>query len=163
MHSGEWVQVALPEAFEAPEQSLSWQLFLFCFLYLFIYGCMWSSLLCSGFLQLRRAGATLRQSMGFSLRWLLISQLTSPRERAQQLWHTSFVALEACGNLPGAGIEPVFLHWQVILNHWSPVKSVSCRLLKVISHGLFSGRIILQVRWLYCDSVVCIRWDEINE
>ena len=33
--------------------------FLILFIYLFIFGCVGSSLLCKGFLQLRRAGATL--------------------------------------------------------------------------------------------------------
>ena len=31
------------------------------FIYLFIYGCVGSSFLCEGFLQLRRAGATLHR------------------------------------------------------------------------------------------------------
>lgn len=63
-NSGEWVQVALPGGLEGPQSSLYPDSSLFCFLYLFIYGCMWSSLLCSGFLQLRRAGATLRAEHG---------------------------------------------------------------------------------------------------
>ena len=43
----------------------SFSFFLFCFvfkylfIYLFIYGCVGSSFLCEGFLQLRQAGATL--------------------------------------------------------------------------------------------------------
>ena len=34
---------------------------LFNFIYLFIYGCVGSSFLCKGFLQLRQAGATLHR------------------------------------------------------------------------------------------------------
>ena len=74
---------------------------------------------------------------------------------------------EACGNLPGAGIEPVSLALAGrFLTTGSPVKSVSCRLLKVTGHGSSLGEpsVILQVVVaLYCDSVVCIRWDEVNE
>ena len=36
--------------------------FIFFNFYLFIYGCVGSSFLCEGFLQLRRAGATLHRS-----------------------------------------------------------------------------------------------------
>ena len=36
-----------------------WELFHFIFIYLFIFGCVGSSLLCTGFLWLQRSGATL--------------------------------------------------------------------------------------------------------
>ena len=36
-------------------------LFIYLFIYLFIFGCVGSSFLCEGFLQLRRAGATLHR------------------------------------------------------------------------------------------------------
>ena len=40
---------------------LSFFFFNFLFIYLFIYGCVGSSFLCEGFLQLRQAGATLHR------------------------------------------------------------------------------------------------------
>ena len=46
---------------------------------LFIFGCFGSSLLHTGFLWLRRAGVTLRCSVGFSLRWLLLLWSTGSR------------------------------------------------------------------------------------
>ena len=59
--------------------------------YLFIFGCIGPSLLCAGFLQLWRAGATLH----CSVRCLLLLQSTGSRcvgfsscgSQAQQLWH----------------------------------------------------------------------------
>ena len=48
--------------------------------YYFIFGSSGSSLLCVGFLQVQRAGATLQlQCMGFSLEWLLLWQSTGSR------------------------------------------------------------------------------------
>ena len=38
-----------------------WFYFIYLFIYLFIYGCVGSSFLCEGFLQLRRAGPTLHR------------------------------------------------------------------------------------------------------
>ena len=45
----------------------------FLFIYLFIFGCPGSSLLCAGFLQLRQPGATLQlPGAGFLLQWFLL-------------------------------------------------------------------------------------------
>ena len=50
------------------------------FIYLFIFGCFGSSLLCEGFsLVAARWGYSSLQCMGFSLRWLLLLQSTGPR------------------------------------------------------------------------------------
>ena len=70
------------------------QLNFFLYIYLFI-GCIGSSLLRVGFLQLRRAGAALRcGARAFPLQWLLLLWSTGSRcagfsscgTRAQQLW-----------------------------------------------------------------------------
>ena len=81
------------------------------FIYLFIFGCVGSSLLWAGFLQLRRAGATLScgvcashcggfslrstgsRHMGFSSCGTQAQQLwlAGSRAQAQQLWHTGLV------------------------------------------------------------------------
>ena len=55
----------------------------FClfFIYLFIFGCVGSSLLCTGFLHLVAAsgGYSLLQCTGFSLWWLLLLRSTGSR------------------------------------------------------------------------------------
>ena len=79
--------------------------FFFNYFYLFIFGCVGSSLLCMGFLQLRQAGATLHcsarashcsgfsccgaQALGVQAQQLW---LMGYRAQAQQLWHTGLVA-----------------------------------------------------------------------
>ena len=89
------------------------------FIYLFIFGCVGSSLLCAGFLQLRRVGATLSLwCTGFSLWWLLLLRstgsrcagfsscgtrarqlwLAGSRVQAQQLWHMGLVAPQHVGS-----------------------------------------------------------------
>ena len=89
------------------------------FIYLFIFGCVGSSLLCTGFLQLRRVGATLRcgvwashcgvffllwsmgsRHMGFSScgTWAQELWLTGCRAQAQQLWRMGLVALWHVGS-----------------------------------------------------------------
>ena len=97
--------------------SIFWDMFMFFFkinlFYLFIFGCFGSSLLCAGFLQLRRAGATLccsvraSQCGGFSCCGaralgarasvvvacrLQQSWLAGSRAQAQQLWCRGLVA-----------------------------------------------------------------------
>ena len=88
------------------------------FIYLFIFGCVGSSLLHTGFLQLRGAGATLHCSAqashcgGFSL-WSMCSRragfgscstwaqylwLSGSRVQAQQLWRTGLVAPRHVGS-----------------------------------------------------------------
>ena len=94
----------------------------------FIFVCAGSSLPRSGFLWLWRVGATpWLQSVGFSLRWLLLLQSTGSRAPSQWLCCVGFVApwhrvghklateqQQQCGILvPRPGIE----RWQV--DHWT--------------------------------------------
>ena len=71
-------------------------LFLFFFfnnIYLFIYGCVGSSFLCEGFLQLRQAGATLhRGAQASHHRGLSCCGAQAPDAQAQQLWLTDLVS-----------------------------------------------------------------------
>ena len=69
-------------------------LFFFFFLNLFIYlGCGGSSFLCEGFLQLRRAGATLHRGARAShCRGLSRCGAQAPDAQAQQLWLTGLAA-----------------------------------------------------------------------
>ena len=76
-------------------------------IYLFIFGRVGSSLLRTGFLQLRRAGGySSFRCTGFSLQWLLLLRsmgsrcmgFTSCGKRDQQLWHRGLVAPRHVGS-----------------------------------------------------------------
>ena len=85
-------------------------------IYLFIFGCIGSSLLCTGFLQLWRAGATLRcgaqashcsgfsccgaRALGARASVVVARRLSSYGAQAQFLY--------SMWDLPGPGIEPVY-------------------------------------------------------
>ena len=69
------------------------------FIYLFIFGCVGSSFLCEGFLQLRRAGATLHRGARAShCRGLSCCGAQAPDAQAQQLWLTGPVAPRHVGS-----------------------------------------------------------------
>ena len=58
--------------------------FIYLFIYLFIYGCVGSSFLCEGFLQLRQVGATLhRGARAFHCRGLSCCGAQAPDAQAQ--------------------------------------------------------------------------------
>ena len=58
--------------------------FIYLFIYLFIYGCVGSSFLCEGFLQLRQAGATLHRGARAShYRGLFCCGAQAPDAQAQ--------------------------------------------------------------------------------
>ena len=74
---------------------------LFCFVlfYLFIYGCVGSSFLCKGFLQLRQVGATLhRGALAPHHRGLSCCGAQAPDAQAQQLWPTGPAAPQHAGS-----------------------------------------------------------------
>ena len=97
------------------------------FIYLFIFGCVGSSLLCAGFLQLRRAGATLHcgvcashcsgfsccaaPSMGAQASVVVARGLSSCGSRALECRLSSYGAgaqlLRSMWDHPGPGLEPV--------------------------------------------------------
>ena len=63
------------------------------FIYLFIFGCVGTSFLCEGFLQLWRAGATLhRRARASHCRGLSRCGAQAPDAQAQYLWLTGLVA-----------------------------------------------------------------------
>ena len=74
--------------------------FLFYYLFImFIFGCVGSSFLCEGFLQLRRAGATLHRGARAShYRGLSCCGAQAPDAQAQQLWLTGLVAPRHVGS-----------------------------------------------------------------
>ena len=73
--------------------------FLFFFFYLFILGCVGSSFLCQGFLQLWQAGATPHRGARASHhRGLSCCGAQAPDAQAQQLWLTGPVAPRHVGS-----------------------------------------------------------------
>ena len=84
------------------------------FIYLlFIFGCVGSSFLCEGFLQLWRAGATLhRGARGLSLSRPLPLQSTGSRCAGSVVVAHGPSRSAACGIFPDRGTNPCPLHWQ---------------------------------------------------
>ena len=83
----------LAQTFQRTVASKYLHLFYFIFLNFFIFGCVGSSFLCEGFLQLRRAGATLHRSAGTSHRHCLSHcGAQAPDAQAQWLWLMGLVA-----------------------------------------------------------------------
>ena len=73
--------------------------YLFIIYLLFIFGCVGSSFLCEGFLQLRRAGATLhRDARASHCCGLSCCGAQAPDAQAQQLWLTGLVAPRHVGS-----------------------------------------------------------------
>ena len=69
------------------------------YLFLFIYGCVGSSFLCEGFLQLWQAGATLHRGARASHhRGLSCRGAQAPDAQAQQLWLTGVIAPRHVGS-----------------------------------------------------------------
>ena len=92
---------------------LTFEHFFLNFIYLFIYGCVGSSFLCEGFLQLRQAGATLhRRCTGLSLSRPLLLRSTGSRRAGSVFVAHGPSCSAACGILPDQGSNPCPLHWQ---------------------------------------------------
>ena len=88
------------------------------FIYLFIYGCVGSSFLCEGFLQLRQAGATPHRGARAShCRGLSCCRAQAPDAQAQQLWLTGLVALRHVGSSQTRARTRVPCIGRQILNH----------------------------------------------
>ena len=91
--------------------------FIYLFIYLFIFGCVGSSLLHTGFLQLRRARATLH--CGARASHCSGSSCCGARALEHGLQNTGSVVVAhglhcsaACGIFPDQGSNPCPLHWQ---------------------------------------------------
>ena len=90
----------------------------FLLIYLFIYGCVGSSFLCEGFLQLWRAGATLHRGVRASrYRGLSCCGAQAPDAQAQQLWLTGLVASRRVGSSQTRARTCVPCIGRQILNH----------------------------------------------
>ena len=83
------------------------------FIYLFIFGCVGSSFLCEGFLQLRQVGAALhRGARASSLSRPLLLWSTGSRCAGSAAVAHGPSCSAACGILPAQGSNPCPLHWQ---------------------------------------------------
>ena len=92
--------------------------FIFKFIYLFIFGCVGSSFLCEGFLQLRRSGATLHRGARAShCRGLSRCGTQAPDAQAQWLWLTGLVAPRHVGSSQTRTRTRVPCIGRQILNH----------------------------------------------
>ena len=83
---------------------------LFFFFFNFIYGCVGSSFLCEGFLQLWQAGATLHHGARASLSRPLLLWSTGSRGAGSVIVAHGPSCSAACGILPDQGSNPCPLH-----------------------------------------------------
>ena len=85
---------------------------------MFIFGCVGSSFLCEGFLQLRRVGATLHHgARDCHYRGLSCCGAEAPDAQAQSLWLTGPVALRHVGSSQTRARTRVPCIGRQILNH----------------------------------------------
>ena len=92
--------------------------FFFFLIYLFIFGCVGSSFLCEGFLQLRQVGATLHCGAQAShYRVLCCCRAQAPDVQAQQLWLTGLVVPRHVGSSQTRARTRVPCIGRQILNH----------------------------------------------
>ena len=87
-------------------------IFIYYLFIMFIFGCVGSSFLCEGFLQLRRVGATLHRGARAShYRGLSLRSRGSRRAGSVVVAHGPSCSV-ACGIFPDQGSNPCPLHWQ---------------------------------------------------
>ena len=109
----------------------------FFFNYLFIYGCVWSSFLCEGFLQLRQAGATLyRGARASHYHGLSCCEAQAPDAQAQQLWLTGLIAPRHVGSSQTRARTRVTCIGRQILNHCATREALISTLLKQVGASL---------------------------
>ena len=108
----------------------------YLFIYLFIYlGCVGSSFLCEGFLQLQRAGASLHRGAWAShCRGLSCCGAQAPDAQAQQLWLTGLVAPRHVGSSQTRTRTRVPCIGRRILNHCATREAPG--FLKKVNFGL---------------------------
>ena len=89
-------------------------IYLFLKIYLFIFGCVGSSFLCEGFLQLGQAGATLHRGARASHCCGLSLRSTGSRHAGSVVVAHGPICSAACGIFPDQGLNPCPLHWEVL-------------------------------------------------
>ena len=118
----------------------SFYLFIYLFIYLLIYlssGCVGSSFLCEGSLQLRQAGTTLHRGAWAShYRGLSCCGAQAPDAQAQQLWLTGLVDLRHVGSSQTRARTRVPCIGRQILNHCATREAQNLHSLPWILHSL---------------------------
>ena len=102
------------------------------FIFIFIFGCVRSSFLCEGFLQLWQAGATHhRGAQAPSLSRPLLLWSTGSRRAGSVAVAPGPSCSAACGILPDQGSNPCPLHWQAdsqpLRHQGSPQRTSKCQ------------------------------------
>ena len=149
-------------ASNAGSECENWLFFFFLinlFIYLFIFGCVGSSLLCAGCLLVAVSGGyspTSLRCSGFSLSWLLLLQTTGSRRagfsscgtwaqqlwlagsraQAQQLWRTGLVAPWHVGSSRARARTRVPCIGRRILNHCATREALANCLWQMIGINL---------------------------
>ena len=104
-----------------------WRTLILFFFNLFIFGCVGSSFLCEGFLQLWQAGATLHRGARAShYRGLSCCRAQAPDAQAQQLWLTGLVAPRQVGSSQTRARTRVPCIGRQILNHCTTREAQVC-------------------------------------
>ena len=109
-------------------------------MYLFFFGCVGSSFLCEGFLQLRQAGATPHRGARAShCRGLSCCRAQAPDAQAQQLWLTGLAAPRHVGSSRIGTRTHVPCIGRRTPNHWATREALEHNFLKelFISHWVF--------------------------
>ena len=135
-------------------------LFIYLFIYLFIFGCVGSSFLHEGFLQLRRAGATLhRGAQASHYCGLSCCGAQAPDAQAQQLWRTGLVATAPPGKpcllnlLMVSFVEQKFLifkNYLFVYLLWLRQVLVAARGVFIVACGIFSRSMWTSQLWHAC-------------
>ena len=132
------------EHFHHPKKFLHDSFFFLIFIYLFfifIFGCVGSSFLCEGSLQLRQVGATLHRGARAShYRGLSCCRAQAPDAQAQQLWLTGLVAPWHMGSSQTRARTRVPCISRQILNHCATREAPFMTLLaNLCSHSQSQG------------------------
>ena len=124
------------------------------FIYLFIYGCVGSSFLCEGFLQLRQVGATLQRGAQASHhRGPSRCGAQAPDAQAQQLWLTGLVASRHVGSSQTRARTRVPCIGRQTLNH--------CATGEALIFFYLSGFWFIHVNACISSSFIFIEWHSI--
>ena len=119
--SVESLQLDWPPAKSLRDIDFIGSFFFFLIIYLFIFDCAESSLLCVGFLQLQRVRATLCLWFMDSLWWLL--PCVAPEHMGFSTCGAQVQLLSSLWDLPGPGVELVSPAFQgAFLTTWPPGK-----------------------------------------
>ena len=97
------------------------------FLFIYLFGCVGSSFLCEGFLQLWQAGATLlRGAQASHCHSLSCCGAQAPDAQAQQLWFTGPDAPRHVGSSQTRARTSVPCIGRPTLNHWDTREAQDC-------------------------------------